>query len=817
MSLLNYTECEFDTAKLTTARDGFQALHAKIAGRSEGYESITSPVGSEFSDLVDTQLKRLATQNQQAWSSALLACLHAYGVLDKAIEDTDWYEEQIADVKYRLSSAVNAIPSVEQDSYTRVDSVRRTFDAEARTLWTRFEERCQETEDTLKDGPTPFRIRQLAEGGHFGANEQAGYKSSGDVDYYVIDEDYNAELLIVHLYDAVVHGRDGSIDMLESDPLTLALLQSMFRRAEQAREAGGELSERELDFLQDIYQTLGYGYDGKGDGFLKFADQVRDSDHIDDDLRRDIQRVLANSMLVLSDEQVGGGMSRLPEDVRNAADGPEMRDLREISEENSQDYMDDYREWGEKFSSLADLLGHSGGGVRGGTEFSTTLLGTTVQWIGHEQFYGGQPDLEDYQNVVDAATRNPEANNIILTGRDFDGKEYEHHENHTRVSPKNSLTTLYTVDWPDDGEAVRGLTQWLSHEPPLDPSIDPDDLPPGARDLRGVPLGAREDAMVAFLDLLEDDDVFEALNSTNHNVKYKDEDGNEVEWRGVSATQLNPELADGLVDIFLRYSDTFAHTEGVGPGEEVETARNGDTLRFSSDARLAFTQLAVGDPDAAGRLYGEVQMMATEAMYGYVDDTGQEATRAASRSGALTGLVERALLEEAESRKESDEQAVARANKSKNAMLDLGAGALVDAKVPNVVSAALKLVAQDAWTDTANGGASSHVPVRNPTFENQLMDQIALQALIERDPRLLDRIEENFDHVVVGEGADRHIPFDPKDWEDEDGSSILPGVLNHVANHPWPGNGDLTARDARDEFLRTFDNQRGNWADRGAG
>ncbi|GAA1071574.1 TPR repeat region-containing protein [Nocardiopsis metallicus] len=786
MSLLKYTECEFDSTKITEARDEFEGLHAKIAGRSEGYKSITSPAGDEFSDLLGDGIKEIATENQRAWSSSLLACVHAYGVLDKAATDTDWYTDKITDIKARLRTEINS----QQEESSALRGIRMVYDNEARSAWTKFVQRCEETEDILQDGPLPHRVRQLAEGGYFGRNEQVGYQSSGDVDYMLVSA-ISPELLARWVLSAPTSEHD--LEKLEED-FGLPLLQSLVRRAQYAEENGLQLSEAELQFQEDFYAA--FGEISTYDGFLDFTKKFEDRGELDAGKREEIQRTLANGLLVLSNETVGGGMSRLPSDVQEAAAGRKeftglfwgVNDTKE------------WKAWSDDFTALADLLDHAGPGMKGGTEFSTTLLGT----VALDDNQGAKHLVaERDQTIIDVATRNPEASNIILTGKDFEGNTYEHHEHHQgRLTPEVALEALYTNKWEDGGKAVRGLTDWIT-------------LEDGVAEARGIPEGAQDKAMVEFMKLMENENLVEALGQTKHSVQYGEGD-DRVEWRNVSATQLNPDLADGFADLFISYSDTFGHTAGLDPHKPVETGMNdNDDLRFSKDARLAFTQLAVGDPETAGRLYGEVRAMSVAAMYGYTEDTNAEA---GARTGVLTGLVEQALINEAENRQENDEEAAARAAKAKSRALDLAAALMVDAKTPNVVATAFKHVVEDAWSDGKGANATSHVPISNEAYEKEFMTSIAIQALVEQDPSVMDRIEDKYPgKVVEGSGSERRIPFDPDDWKHPDGGSIVDDVLAEMGDQTWPGSDHRTAGEAVNTYIDTFNTRRGQWLDRGNG
>lgn len=648
MAPLKYTECEIDTTKLVSSQEEFEALHAKISGRSQGYKSITKPAGDEFSDLIGAGLQELAEKNHSSWKDALMACTHAFGVLGKAVKDVDWYNDEIRRIKGNLTSALNALPITQQTDSDAVRKKTTPFNGLAREAWTKLEARCEETEDILKDGPIPRRIRQLAEGGYFGRNEQIGYQTTKDIDFYVIDKGFNTDLVTVHLYEAVVNGREGSLQMLETDPRILALLGSMFRRAEDARRNGEKLSKAELAFLEGIYRTLSYDGDGKKPGFLEFVDKVNDSEHIEDGMRLDIKRALANGMLVLSDEKVGGGMARLPADVRDAADGPEMMPISELTDENSDDYMDDYREWGGKFATLADFLGASDGRVKGGTEFSTTLLGTTVKNAGLVQFYGREPNLEDYQSVVEVATRNEEANHILLTGKDFDGNEYEHHENHAGMTPTSALRTLYTIDWEDDGKAVRGLTDWIAR--------DADSGSEVARERAG-------EAAEALVDILTTADDKGKNPFLDTPVGGKDYDR--------SVAEINHQVLLGLASVYEAYLDDFSIDTDEFGYKKLDGSRddlylfheNGDrALLLPQDRHKTFLQLLLSNEEYSAPIVSMVEVQERRILDTYLEHT-QLGHQVGGRAAAdLRSTMANALIQEFTDRTGDVEKAREKAN-----------------------------------------------------------------------------------------------------------------------------------------------------------
>ncbi|WP_431872892.1 hypothetical protein [Nocardiopsis eucommiae] len=767
MSLLNYTECEFDAGQIEKARDEFQALHAKIAGRSEGYESITSRVGSEFSDLIGDGLKRLATENQAAWGSALLACLHGYGVLDKTLTDTNWYEARIADVKYRLSSAVNAIPSVEQDSYTRVESVRRSFDAEARTLWTKFEERCQETEDTLKDGPTPQRIRQLSEGGHFGDNQQIGYRTTGDINYYVVDEDFNTAVLTVHLFDAVFRGHDGSIDMLKTDPMTLALLENMILRAEQARESGTELSAGELAYLQSVYDVLGRDGRGHEPGFLWFMGEVADSDHIDDELRATIQRRLADGMLVLSDEEVGGGMSRLPEDVRRAAVGP---DRIEPSREGDDPGIDvsSYSGWSNDWQDLSEFLTHSDPELQGGTEFSTSLLRTGSDMLLRSTL-DGVPPVETFQDVIEVATRNKEANHVILTGEGSDGKNYPVHENHEHLTPARMVENLYTIPWPDEGEAVRGLTDWISADADSDSQEDRDRA------------GRSASALIEILTTTENEDGDNPFLDTA--VGGKDYQP--------SVAEINPEVLKSLASVYGAYLDDISidanergYRAAAGGDDDQDDLhlfhRGGEmALHLPQEEHEKFLQLLLSNEEYSAPIVSLVEHQERRILNAHLDKDTLGDKVGGAGAADLRSAMSNALIAEYMDRHDDVETAREKANQ----MVQTGYNIVIASTVQSAGSKAtpagiavetlLRLMEQpvkDYYDDkyeesigfTYIKDMDEHL-LNNPSNIRDHANLQVLQSMWDRGMVDEETLEDK--GLLIGHGDERRLPTSTVEWD----------------------------------------------------
>jgi hypothetical protein len=592
LSGLSYTECEIDRGVVASARQSFEELYSLITDRSVGYNTITTPVGFEFSDQIGEGLRAAANENQHAWSSSMLACLHAYGILDKISADVKWYEEKIEEIKGDLSAAL--ANSAEPDNMTTAAQIIDSHNLRAEEAWRDLETRCDESQEMLREGPTPENIRALGDGGYFGNNENIGFYTTGNFDYYVVDEG-QAEVIATHLGHAVLDGNEVSIELLEDNPEYLALIAAVVSRGLLAQQNGDKLLGGEVEFLETLFGDLGE-IGGDNPGFLQFMDQVNSSEHISDSLREDINRHLANSMLILSDEDIGGGVGNLPQDVRDVLEVPDFPGVNSLGYDDSEAYsfVGAYSDWGEPFTVLSTFLDSAGTGVRGGTEFSTALMGAVAATLEVPYFPAGEPGEEHFQNVIEVASRNDEANHIIITGEDFEGSIYQHYESHGDLTPEKILETFYSYDWEDDGAAVRGITDWIAGYEDHGTSEQQEHAGQAAH---------------ALIELLtKEEDGKNPFKNTGVSIE-----GNP----DASVGELNPELADGFADIYISYIDDFTLNfgeSGYGPigdqrGDGLLFHESGEeALILPAEVRQDFLQLIVANEDVSPRV-----IAATEA------------------------------------------------------------------------------------------------------------------------------------------------------------------------------------------------------------
>ncbi|MEU1897118.1 hypothetical protein ABZ512_02000 [Nocardiopsis dassonvillei] len=795
MSALSYTECDIERSAVASARETFEELYSLITGRSGDYNTITTPVGFEFSDQIGEGLRTAANENQYAWSSSMLACLHAYGVLDKISADVKWYEDKIEEIKGDLSTAL--ANSAEPDNLNIAQQIIESHDLQAEQAWRDLETRCDESQDMLKEGPTPENIRALGDGGYFGNNDNIGFYATGDFDYYVVDEG-QAGVIATHLGHAVLDGNEISIELLEDNPEYLALVAAVVSRGLLAQQNGDRLLGGEVEFLETLFGDLDE-IGGDSPGFLQFMDQVNSSEHISDSLREDINRNLANSMLILSDEDIGGGVGNLPQDVQEAAVGPSY---------DTTDFTYEFNAWAEDFVPLSEFLSHSGPGVQGGTEFSTSLLATSHQMLSYADM-GDNPHMdpisqEAFSDVIGVASRNEEANYIILTGEDFDGNTYQHHENHPHVDPEAVLRDFYTYNWNDDGAAVRGITDWIADR---------------GQESGGVTDEIRGTALAELMGFMEDKEFREDLFGTGHRVVEEGEEGeDDLTWLNVSAGHLNPELASGFSDIFLSYMDEFSETDGVGEedengdreGESFATRWNPDTGRveLSPESRLAFTQIIMGDEETATRVYEEVLLNTGRTMEEYASNTGERDHIPTVLAGSLQGLVEEALSHESSHRTDSHKEAADYRNKVTGGVIDILGGGAGDAQVPGFVVEIAKFAAKEALSVPVHE-ATENADTVGEWARNEQMQGFAISALANSDPELMARLEA--DGIARRDASgELYVPIDHADWDVQTSAGVLATEFDSIDEIEW-SDGEGSTANAVYNFLEAFGNNSSKW------
>src|SRR5699024_1936462 len=398
-------------------------------------------------------------------------------------------------------------------------------------------------------------------------------------------------------------------------------------------------------------------------------------------------------------------------------------------------------------------------------------------------------DDSTISGLLDVATRNEDANYVILTGEyppgvDADlpwtGENAEELRNQT-------LERLYSHDWGDDGEAVRGITDWLV-EGPADGDTDTD----------GV---LRETAMMSLMELMVNEEFQDSVFNTGSHVT--DEDG--TTWDNVSTGQLHPEIADGCVDLFIAFQDEFANTDGLPDNVPLG---HGDGAEFTPEARVAFAQLAAGDPDAAARMYTEALHQTAETMEDYSTNTGDRTYKPIHEAASLQGLVEVALLNESTTRETNNEEFVDYRKKVDGAVINVLGGGAGDGGVSALIVEFAKVAAGEAF-EVSGDPAEPHVEVNGDWAKTEQMMGYALGVAAEQDPELMEELKEDGIAQEDGHGG-FYIPPDHSDWGISSSDSVLSDYYHDIDGNVWPdGEGDV--RGAVQDFVDKFEMTGEKW------
>jgi hypothetical protein len=269
----------------------------------------------------------------------------------------------------------------------------------------------------------------------------------------------------------------------------------------------------------------------------------------------------------------------------------------------------------DNFKALGAMLGATDGDVQGGRDFSVqlTLRVTELAIESDMDAPGGDAwdvELTALQPLLEASTRNPEANYAILTGdydrppsddEDADGYPFD-------VSPSRVLQVLYSYEWSDDGRTAAGLTDWI---PGYSASADPHH-----RTMAGESAAS----------------LIGMVTSTEAGDYYGDR-YNMWDYLMDTVNERNPEVAAGLGRVTTAYLDAFAANspQGGGPTEwagalsinDLDKSRFLDLVATNDDAinrvsvaagafKEATLQQALAQAWATGD-WGAVQDVAAEA------------------------------------------------------------------------------------------------------------------------------------------------------------------------------------------------------------
>lgn len=747
---------------------------ARITGKSGDLKDLFDSAAMEFSDLIAEGIRSTANENHGAWTSALTTCWHVWGVLTKWSGDVERYKANIAGLQQEWDTAVGNNFGFDYDDGGVVEARRAlagVLNDRARGHWTTLEEEAGDNSANLEGGPTVANLRELVDAGALGF---AVYNSTRQIMYYPSTFDTgerDGEALLPYF--------NGDKEPDEEYYRLMEQLAALNALAVDAKRNGEQLRDYQIEYLEEFYAALD---EAAEDGVVGVPEQM-DGGHLSESEREQVLGALGDGLFVLSDESVGGSYDALPQSVRDVVAG--SGDLQ--GHGASRALLD----WQSQAAGLGELFAHADAGLEAGAEFSTRLMTVAANEVDGFSFMESSNGEGDsvMSTFLDVATRNNDANYALITGEYPEGVEADlpwdegsPEDYHVRL-----LERLYSHDWGDDGEAVRGITDWIADGPAE-----------GADDTDGW---LRETALEELTNLLEDENFQDSMFGTGKSVT--DEDG--VTWNDVSAGQLNPQLADGFADIFIAFQDAFANTDGI-PGNTPHGY--GDGAELTAEGRVAFTQLTMGDPEAAERVYGEALLRTAEAMEEFATNTGERDPEANIEAASLQALVEVALLNESTTREANDQEFADYRNKVNSAAIDLLSGFAGDRGASGLVVEIAKVVAGEAF-EVSGDPAEPNVELSGDWVKSERMMGYALGVAAEQDPDLMAELEKEGIAKTDASGS-LYVPPDHSTWEKSGSDALLAKHYGRIDDQPWP-DGESSTRDAVEDFVRDFGHAQDKW------
>lgn len=628
MSNFNPDTTSADAEMIRERAEDLYAFVGRILGRAGDMKAAIDSSAAEFSDLIAESISSEASYNRTAWQDASFLAAYAGGVTEAWADDVDWYTGRIDALETRWDDAREnhfgvAAPaggpsnSAEGQVFDQRRNQARsqllgTLETQAESAREEFERRAKKRASQLSEGPTEESVRELV-------------RTAGVLAWAPNNLGWTDPPLPVTAADGVSMAEDlvpylnGEKPLDEEYAAIVAALNAVSHKGWRRQTfEDGELPPEEIAFLRAFYATLDSTPVNAHTPppFLDMVRRISTDDYYGPDgfegsesSGRELLGALGDGLLILSDENLGGGWDDLPTSVRGVLSG-------ERTFEYDGDEYTSHATWDEHVAPLVEMFEHVHPGIQGGTEFSGNVI-ITVGGAASPNAHG-TPDTglmadgeAGAQTLLGVANRNIEANHAVLTGE---------HESPHDVDAQTALRNLYSFDWSDDGEALNGLTNWIRFE---DSRTLPDQREMAAEAMAGLITSLTDGESGTFDDLA----------------------GNqEIDGRQTNLGMLNPAVSRHLVELSEIYMDSFAAPIQGGP-----TTTEDDELRINTVDRVRFWTLAAGDPLAGHDLNAAIERHQSQRLADLVEGEAEVAVVGAE-TGMLRGIYDRAILSEAGAR-----------------------------------------------------------------------------------------------------------------------------------------------------------------------
>ncbi|MFJ9555494.1 hypothetical protein ACIRPH_16890 [Nocardiopsis sp. NPDC101807] len=682
---IGFTQDKIDdyTHTADSLKEEFEVLEARLLGRANDLSGSFDSAAQQFTDIIAWNISFAGQEDYQLWVDASTNIRFLVGVADRwseCIQDFwDEYNAIYEAWREAKSSAEGRVPegityisahnperslidwdaNRARDLYDELSETRSSLRERARLNMSRHEERAEEIATMLSEGPTEINVQKLVDGG----NADWGFASINPSEYLDINQDLTPESAEETAEELAPYwsGDKPLDDRYHELMLTLSMISL---NARHSQNEGERLDNETIDFLETFYTQLELEGGGSQAGVLSVPGWM-EGGHMTDEEREHALGMLGDGLLVLSDNELGGGYELLPESVRTASEGPFLS-----TDPNDPVYhMSTYQ---EDAQALAQFLSHTSDELEGGYTLSTNLTMSTgsYNYFWGSQVEGGWLTSEELAALVDVGTRNEDSNYYVLTGdhpQPVPELGLDHHDSFR----EQAVQGLLSYEWHDQGATARQLTNWIAED---FTSTDEEKVIRAGNGFAG------------FMEIMTDPDVYEALTKTGVNVTEGEND-----YADASFTQFNGELADSLADVFDAHIYSFANgdiydierepVEGIGQYEH-------DTglVQMGPQERAMYMQYLMGNDESAGHVVNSVDFYQQIESIAYLESG--DSPSSARGTGQLQALLEQALEMESQKRTEDLDYQIER--RTQIADFIVGEAGSLSEKIPVIGTAVAK-------------------------------------------------------------------------------------------------------------------------------
>ncbi|MFE9243577.1 hypothetical protein [Nocardiopsis sp. NPDC006938] len=685
-------------------------LARRILGDADAEHTSLTNAAKQFSDLISDDISSAASYNEQEWRRACLVLTYSAGVANYWLQDVIDFRESRSELIRDYAKAEAVLRQIHQplfkiNTFLAVDedvlsSHREAFNTAAATLLRDYNRRGDDLKDTLietareratmlEEGPETKNLKEMVEAGVLGWSAYNILGAHEDIPLPVTEAE------AVKLSRELEPYLNGDKEPNDRFYEILATITAVSTRAALLQEANRShfgnprnLGEEEIAFLEKFYEEL----EGMTPhGIVRIVPWLEGDDgpEWNPEQRRAFMSSVADGLITLSDEGIGGGQDKLPNSTQRLANGLPATTWEEdkgrfdwLSDKVFENGLRPFTEsalgihelgwkptgslqWLQDAVEFSDLIQHTSTDLHGGTEFSANLTLSTGHHI--DNITGDvlkEPRshldellkinlIEDPQiplsDLLDVTTRNEQANYDILTGeRSHPGHDIDDPRSEGMPEFKENsqaLLGLYAHNWDDDGKAVAGLTDWI-------PEF-----------AQGTPEQAQMagEATVALMETLAGGEHGQPFHDT-HEVDSSDHNR--------AVTEINPKLTESFNKIYLTYEDDFILNSKTNEYGAVSFSDEGlllhtsgeNALQLTRNTKQGFLQLLIADDDNVASIVAATELLELRTIDAAIGNTTEGAAgMAGAKVSTLRNLVHNAMIAEYDSRDMDSEDARQRA------------------------------------------------------------------------------------------------------------------------------------------------------------